>query len=140
VFWVALGVSYELAQRFVVLEGMRVFDSIAAGFRLLRWHFKELALGWLILIAISIVAGIAAAFLAIGVLIPAAIIGFGGWLTAGTIGVIVTGSFAVVFFVGVLLAACGAYSAYSSVYWTLLFRGVRALPARAPRSAIIPAA
>jgi len=97
-------------------------------------------LGWLLLIAISIVAGIAAVFLVIAVGIPAGIIGFSGWLAAGTTGAIITGSVAAVFFIGVLLAAGGAYSAYSSVYWTLLFRYVRAMPAPATRSAMVPAA
>jgi len=140
VFWIALGIAYELAQRFVVLEGARVFDAIAEGFRMVRWHFKEVGLGWLLLIAISIVAGIAAVFLVIAVGIPAGIIGFSGWLAAGTTGAIITGSVAAVFFIGVLLAAGGAYSAYSSVYWTLLFRYVRAMPAPATRSAMVPAA
>ena len=40
---------------------------------------------------------------------------------------------------GVLLAAGAAYSAYSSVYWTLLFRSLRALPEPAARGAIAPA-
>jgi hypothetical protein len=141
VFWIALGVAYELAQRFIVLDGMRVFDAIAEGFRMVRWHFKEVALGWLILIAISIVASIAAVFLVIAVAVPAGILGFSGWLAAGATGAIVTGSIAAVFFLGVLLAAGGAYAAYSSVYWTLLFRYVRAMPAPATRSAMmVPAA
>jgi hypothetical protein len=55
-------------------------------------------------------------------------------------GAVVAGSFAVVFFLGILLIAAGAYSAYSSVYWTLLFRNVRGLPAPAARGAIAPAA
>jgi hypothetical protein len=46
----------------------------------------------------------------------------------------------VVFFLGVVFVAAGAYSAYSSVYWTLLFRNVRALPAPATRGAMIQAA
>jgi hypothetical protein len=139
-FWIALGIAYEFAQRLIVIEGARVFDAIAEGFRMIPRHGKEVALGWLILIAISIVAGIAAVFLAIAVGIPAGIIGFGGWLAAGTTGAIITGSIAAVFFVGVLLAAGGAYAAYSSVYWTLLFRTVRAMPAPATRSAMVPAA
>jgi len=139
-FWIALGIAYEFAQRLIVLEGVGVFDAIAEGFRMIPRHGKEVALGWLILIAISIVAGIAMVPIVIAIAIPAGIVGFSGWLAAGTTGAIVTGSVAAVFFVGVLLPLGGAYSAYSSVYWTLLFRSVRAMPAPAPRSAMVPAA
>jgi len=139
-FWIALGIAYEFAQRLIVLEGVRVFDAIAAGFRMIPRHGKEVALGWLILIAISIIAGIAIVPIVIAVAIPAGIVGFGGWLTAGATGAIVTGTIAVVFLIGVLLPLGGAYSAYSSVYWTLLFRTVRAMPVPAPRGAMVPAA
>ena len=138
VFWIWLGLACELGERFIVLEDRKVFDSLGDGFRMVRWHFKEVALGWLILIAISIVAGIAIAVIAVAVAIPAALFGISG-LLGGPAGVVVTGSIAVVFFVGVLLAVAGAWSAYSSVFWTLLFRTVRALPVAAPRGAIAPA-
>jgi len=139
-FWIALGIAYEFAQRLIVLEGVGVFDAIAEGFRMIPRHGKEVALGWLILIAISIVAGIAMVPIVIAIAIPAGIVGFSGWLAAGTTGAIVTGSVAAVFFVGVLLPLGGAYSAYSSVYWTLLFRSIRAMPAPAPSSAMVLAA
>lgn len=138
-FWIVLGVTCEMAERIIVLENGSVFDSLGNGFRMFRSHLKELSLGWLILIAVSIVAGIAMVLVVVAVAIPAGILGFGGWLTGGTIGLIVTGSIAAVFFVGVMLAVGGAYSAYSSVYWTLLFRTVRAMPVRATRGAIVPA-
>lgn len=138
-FWIVLGVAVEMAQRIIVLENGSVFDSLNSGFRMVRSHFKELALGWLVLIVVSIVAGIVMAMIAVGIAIPAGILGLGGWLTGGSVGLIVTGSIAAVFFVGVLLAVAGAYSAYSSVYWTLLFRSVRAMPVPAGRGAIVPA-
>jgi hypothetical protein len=139
-FWLALGVALQLAQRLVVLEDGHVAESLSAGFRMIRWHFKEVALGWLILIALSIGVGLAIAVLAVVVAIPAVALGFGGWVTGGMTGAIVAGSFAAVFFLGILVVATGAYSAYSSVYWTLLFRSVRALPAPAARGATVPAA
>jgi hypothetical protein len=139
-FWLALGVASQLAQRLIVLEDGHVAESLSNGFKMIRWHFKEVTFGWLIMIALSIGVGIAFAVLAVAVAIPAVALGFGGWAAAGFSGAIVTGSLAAVFFLGVLLAAGGAYSAYSSVYWTLLFRNVRELPAPAPRGAIIPAA
>jgi hypothetical protein len=139
-FWLGLGVAFQLAQRLVVLEDGHVAESLGTGFRLIRWHFKKVAFGWLILIALSIGVGIAMAVLAVVVAIPAVALGFGGWAIGGMTGVIVVGSFGAVFFLGVLLVATGAYSAYSSVYWTLLFRNVRELPAPATRGAIVPAA
>ncbi|OLC23904.1 MAG: hypothetical protein AUJ02_01220 [Chloroflexi bacterium 13_1_40CM_3_65_12] len=139
-FWLALGVAFQFAQRLVVLEDGHVAQSLSTGFRLIRWHFKEVAFGWLILIALSIAVGIAFAILAVVVAIPAAALGFGGWAMGGMTGAIVAGSFAAVFLLGILLVAAGAYSAYSSVYWTLLFRNVRGLPAPAARGAIAPAA
>jgi len=139
-FWLALGVAFQFAQRLVVLEDGHVADSLSTGFRMIRWQFKAVAFGWLVLIALSIGVGIAFAVVAVVVAIPAVALGFGGWAIGGMTGAIVAGSFAAVFFLGVLLVATGAYSAYSSVYWTLLFRNVRALPAPAARGAIVPAA
>jgi hypothetical protein len=139
-FWLALGVAFELAQRIVVLEGGHVAESLSAGFRMIRWHLKEVGLGWLILVALSIGIGIAMAVIAVTIAIPAVAVGFGGWAIGGTTGAIISGSVATVFFFGVLFAAAGAYAAYSSVYWTLLFGSVRALPAPVARGAIIPAA
>lgn len=139
-FWLALGVAFELAQRMVVLEGGHVAESLSTGFRMIRWHLKEVGLGWLLLMALSIGIGIAMAVIAVTVAIPAVAVGFGGWAIGGTTGAIVAGSVAVVFFFGVLSAAAGVYSAYSSVYWTLLFGSVRALPAPVARGAIVPAA
>ena len=139
-FWLALGVAFQFAQRLIVLEDAHVAESLSTGFRLIRRHFKEVAFGWLIMIAISIAAGIGFAVLAVVVAIPGVALGFGGWAMGGMTGAVVAGSFAVVFFLGILLIAAAAYSAYSSVYWTLLFRNVRELPAPAARGAIAPAA
>ncbi len=136
-FWFALGLAFQFAQRLVVLEDGNVAQSLSTGFRMIRWHFKEVALGWLILMAVSIGVGIAFAILAVAVAIPGVALGVGGWAVGGMTGAIVAGSLAAVFFVGILLVATGASSAYSSVYWTLLFRSVRSLPAPATRSAII---
>ena len=140
VFWLALGVAFELAQRIVVLEGGHVAASLSAGFRMIGLHLKAVGLGWLLLIVLSIGIGIAMAVIAVAVAIPAVAVGLGGWAIGGTTGAIVAGSVVAVFFFGVLLAAAGAYSAYSSVYWTLLFRSVRALPAPVAQGAIVPAA
>jgi hypothetical protein len=139
-FWFLLGLAFQLAQRMIVLEDGQVAESLSSGFRMIFSHFKEVGLGWLILVAVSIGVGIAIAVLAFVVAIPGVAIGFGGWAVGGVTGAIVAGSFATVFIVGTLLVAGAAYSAYSSVYWTLLFRSVRGLPAPAARGAIIPAA
>ena len=140
VFWILLGIACELGERIIVLEDGRVFDSLAAGFRLSRAHFREVGLGWLILVVVSIAAGIAIAIAVVAIAIPAVALGLGGWVVGGQVGAVVSGSFAAVFFLGALLAVSGLYAAYSSVYWTLLYRTVRALPATAPRGAIVPAA
>jgi len=139
-FWLALGVAFQLAQRLVVLEDGHVAESLITAFKMIRWRFKEVALAWLILIGLSIGVWVAFAVLALIVAIAAVALGFGGWAIGGMTGAIAAGSFAAVFFLGILFVATGAYSAYSSVYWTLLFRNVRALPAPAARSAIIPTA
>jgi len=139
-FWFVLSLAFPLAQRLIVLEDGHVAESLSTAFRMVRFYFKEVALGWLLLVAVSIGVGVAIAALTFVVVIPGIAIGFAGWAIGGLTGAIVAGSFAGVFIVGILLAATGAYSAYSSVYWTLLFRNVRALPAPAARRAIIPAA
>jgi len=140
VFWLALSVAFRLAQQFIVLEDGHVAESLSNGFRMLRWHLGEIVVGWLILLALSIGVGIAGAILAVAFGIPAVALGFGGWAIGGLTGAIITGSFATVFFLGIVLAAGGAYSAYSSVYWTLLFTTLRTLPAPAPGGAVAPAA
>ncbi|TMD03326.1 MAG: hypothetical protein E6J02_14045 [Chloroflexi bacterium] len=139
-FWLTLGVSYELAKRLIVLEDGRVAESLRNGFGMIRRHFKEVVFGWLILIALSIGVGIAMVVLAAVVAIPAVALGFGSWAIGGATGLIVIGSFAAVFALGVLLAAHAAYSSYSSVYWTLLFRSIRTLPEPTATGAIVPAA
>ncbi len=139
-FWLGLSVAYQLAQRLVVLEGGHVAESLSNGFGMIRWRFKEVALGWLILVALSIGVGIAMGVLVVVLALPAIALGFGGWAIGGTAGLIVLGSFAAVLVLGVLSAASAAYSAYSSVFWTLLFRSIRALPEPAARGAIVPAA
>lgn len=139
VFWLALSLAYQLAQRLIVLESSSVAASLSTGFRMTRRHLKEVGLGWLLLIALSIAAGIGAAIVAVLALIPAGLLGFSGWALAGWVGAVVAGSFAGVFFLGILLAAAGAVAAYTNVYWTLLFRSVRALPEPSPRGAVIAA-
>ncbi|HSP08784.1 MAG TPA: hypothetical protein VLU92_04225 [Candidatus Dormibacteraeota bacterium] len=139
-FWLVLGIAFELAQRIVVLEGGDVAASLSAGFRMVRSHLKEVGLGWLLLMVLCIVIGIAVAVIAVAGAIPAVAIGLGGWAIGGTTGAVVAGSVGAVFFFGVLGAAAGAYSAYSSVYWTLLFTSVRALPAPAAHGAVVRAA
>jgi hypothetical protein len=134
VFWLLLSVAYQLALRVVVLENGRVAQSLSTGFRMIGWHFGKLALAWLILLALSFAAGIVAAIVAFVLAVPAAAVAVAGWFVGGGVGAIVSGSVAVVFFLGVLIPAWGAYSAYSSVFWTLLFRGVRDLPAPATGS------
>lgn len=138
VFWIALGVAYEFAQRIVVLENRHTVESFSAGFRMLFGHFKESALGWLLVVALSILGGIALVILAVLAAIPAAGVAFLGWAAGGGTGLIILGTFAAVFFMGIVLAAGGAYSAYMSVYWTLLFGAIRGLPAREVGRAMIP--
>jgi hypothetical protein len=139
VFWLALSVAYQLAQRIVVLEDGQVAASLSAGFRMLRSHFVPVALGWLLLLALSIGAGIAMAVLAVVAAVPAVTLGVGGFFLGGPIGGIVLGTFAAVFFLGVLVAAGAAYAAYSSVFWTLLFKNLRELPEPSPGGAMVPA-
>ena len=139
VFWLALAAAYQLAQRFIVLEDAHVTEGLNAGFATVRWHLKEVVLGWLLLVAISIAASVGMAIVALIAGVPAALVGFAGWALAGTVGLIVLGSFAAIFFLGVVIAAAAAVAAYSSVYWSLLFTGIRALPAPAGRGAMAPA-
>ena len=139
-FWLALSVSYQLAQRMIVLEDRKVAESLSLGFRMIVWHFGSVALGWLILVGISILAGIAALVVFGVIAVSAAAVGFGGFLAGGFIGAVVAGATAGVFAVGAILAVFGAYAAYSSVYWTLFFQRLRGLPAPAVQGTPVPAA
>ena len=135
VFWLVLSVAAPLGERSIVLENTGVIDGLANGFRLIRWHFKEVAVAWLIMLAVSIVASIATAIFAVvaavAIGIPAGGAAVAAWWMGGTTGVVISVAIFLVFLVGALLAAAGLWSAYSSVYWTLLFNKVRALPVRA---------
>ena len=138
-FWLALGVAYQFAQRLVVLDGEGVAASLSQAFRMIRRHFGPVALAWLLLIALSIGAGIGLAVVALLVAVPAVTLGVTGVILGGPLGGIVLGSFAAVFLVGVLIAAAGAYSAYTSVYWTLMYRNLRELPEPSGSGAAVPA-
>jgi hypothetical protein len=140
-FWLVLCTAEQLGERAIVLDGAGVTDALGTGFRMIRWHFKEVAIAWLIMLGLSIAAGIAMAVFtvlaAIIIAIPTGVIGVSSWVTGATAGVVVSVTFAIVFLIGAVLAAAGWWAAYSSVYWTLLFKRVSALPVAAARRPFI---
>lgn len=143
-FYLVLFTAEQLGERAIVLNGEGVTAGFSTGFRMIRWHFKEVAVAWLIMLALSIAAGIAmavfAAVAAVIIAIPAGVVGLSSWAAGATAGVVIAVTFAIVFLIGAVLVAAGWWAAYSSVYWTLLFKRVNALPvATAQRPSISPA-
>lgn len=123
---IVIGVLYELALRHGVLDGMTTGGAISAAWWDLRHRFADVAVMWVILLALGIGFGIALAIVAFALFLPAiGLIAFGAWAPA-----------ALLFFVAfvVLLLPSAVFSTLISSSWTLFFRRLtgRDVPAALP--------
>lgn len=125
-----VSVLIELGLRFIVLQDRGVFDAIGESISALRARFKDVAVMWLLLLAIGIGFGIVVAMIGVALALPAVFMLLAGNL-AGAIMV-----FAALFLV--LLLPGAIYAAFRSAIWTEFFRdftGRGAIPAVSPAGA-----
>lgn len=123
-FWILVGIILPYALRVVVLEGERVWEASRSGLHFFRDYWKETAVMYLLLIAVSLGFGIA---FILGILICGGIlaaIGFGVWLASPAVAVgygIVVG----LAFLGSLITISGAYGAFQSTAITLTYKELK---------------
>lgn len=127
VWCVALGVSAELAERFLVLDGLSVNQSVRAAFQLLRDRFGNVALLWLVhtgltvgigLVLLTSVAVVGLSALLVGVILFGVLgindLPSGLLLTLGITG----GGLLLI----LLLTVSGWAGSFLSAFWTLGYR------------------
>ena len=136
IFIIALLLSLvmELIRRECVLKESGVIDSIRQGLLLLRRHFKDVFLMWLILLGISIVYIVALIpviilFLGIGALVGGGMgyLAYTLWGVAGDVTTIITAvAVGLAFFIPILVIPIaflgGLLETYISTAWTLTYR------------------
>lgn len=109
---IVLAVIGELARRHVVLLDRGVFESLGAGWDMLRSKFKEVALMWLTLVAVGIVIGLVMAVLAMSLIAPGILLAIVS-PPAGVL-VLIPGVLVLVFLSGIV-------QSFSSLAWTDFF-------------------
>lgn len=131
--------------RKAALEDCGVFASMGEGYRMLRRHFRDAGVMWLILVGLqigyglvmipvgivllilaSVIAGVPA--LAVGGLAALSMSGPGPWILGLLVGVPI---WLVVFFLPLLFIS-GLWTTYKSSVWTLTYRELRALESVSP--------
>jgi hypothetical protein len=120
-FWVAFGVALLFAVRVVVLEGMGASMALGRGFRLIGQHLGRVALLWLVMLAVSIVAGMAAGIAIALLTVLVAVVVVGAAFAGGFVGAVILGVPFVLGWLAVVLTVGGAVSAFCSTYWTLAY-------------------
>jgi hypothetical protein len=137
-FWVVFGVALRFAVRAVVLDGMSASAALATGFRLIGRRLGRVALLWLLILAVGVVAGIAVGVgIALITLLAGGLIA-GAAFTGGFVGAVIVGAPTVVAWLAVVITVGGAVSAFSSTYWTIAYRRLDAEPEPAGWSQVVP--
>lgn len=153
----------QTVRRACVVDNMGVFASIGMGINLLRYHFKEVGITWLIwigirilwapmsLVVVIILAPVLLVFLLAGfavgavpaVLVTALVSPFVNGITSWIIGAIVGIPFLFLVTITPLLFVGGLVELYKSNMWTLAYRELRAMEhtvqAVQPRKPLAPA-
>jgi hypothetical protein len=148
----ALSILMNFIRRVCVLEGLGVGASIRGGWKLVRSHFKDVILMWLIVLGIQI------AYL-VAIIIPAILLVGIGLVLGGGIGVvtyllthlataalsapwIVAGILGGTIFILVLAIpltfVAGLKQTYLSTTWTLAYRDIQAVPQPVEDQPVIP--
>lgn len=129
----------EPVGRVCVLEERGAFDALRQGIRLVRQHFVDVGLMWLLTIGVRILAGIVLLPLALFTAVVALLLGGGlaglvyllsaalggGWIIAAVTGVLV----GLTVLVLPLTFAGGLLQSYLSTTWTLAYRAIPAVSA-----------
>ncbi|HEY3317784.1 MAG TPA: hypothetical protein VGK50_05125 [Coriobacteriia bacterium] len=126
---ILIGVLDQLALRHGVLDDVPATESIRRAWRDVRGRFKDVAIMWILLLAIAVGFGIVVAIVAVAAAVPAVVAAAAGvWPLAVVLGVV---ALAALMFVGAV------YSAFYYTAWTIFFRRltgreVAEVPAPAP--------
>lgn len=109
-----VGLIAEFAERHVMLDGQGTLESIGAGWRDLRAHFKDVLLMWLLTLVIGVAYGIVIliAFVILGVTSVFA------FLATGPCG----GSLVALALFSLLLVPGAIYGTFISALWTIFWR------------------
>lgn len=120
-FWVAFGVALLFAVRAVVLDGMGASMALGRGFRLIGQRLGRVALLWVLMLAVSLVAAMAAGIGIALLTILVAVIVAGAAFAGGFVGAVIFGVPFALGWLAVVLAVGGAVNAFVSTYWTLAY-------------------
>ena len=144
--------------RIAVLENAGVADSLRRGFAMVREHWKNVGLMWLVMIGLGI-AWIVVSIIAIIVTIPVVILtGIVAAIVAGIPGLLLVGLFSLFLSGPLPWIAAGLFvlplfftiafspwlllgswqTVFTSTVWTLTYRELKALPAIAPQAELVP--
>lgn len=154
-----LGLLRNFFWRIAVLENAGVRESLQRGFAMVRENWKSVGLMWLVMIGLSI-AWIVVSIIAIIVTIPIVIltgivaavvaalpflllVGLFSMFLTGPLPWIAAGLFVIPLFFTIAFSPwllLGSWqTVYTSTVWTLTYREIKALPAIAPESKLVPA-
>jgi hypothetical protein len=127
VFGLAFTVIY--AEREVVLADARLFDAIAAGWRLMSERLWQTFMVWLVMLLSGIAYTVGLVIVLLVVAIPFVIIGLTNLLAALVIGIPIGAA--------IVIVASGAYGTYSYAVWTLAYEDLKRGAPSAPVEAAI---
>lgn len=123
---IVLSLAQEFVDRYCVLSGRGVFDSIGDGFGLVRRNLGKAALTWLLMIGVSILIGAVSFALFVFLVL---VVGGAVWLASSYSS---SAAIATAFALGVpafvlLVFYSGLAGVYTSSYWTLAYLRIREL-------------
>jgi hypothetical protein len=126
---VAVPTWLRLALRQLVLDGSGAIEALRGGARLIFRRIGQVVLLWLIELGFSIGFGIALLLAAVALVLPGvALFGIGFGAGGVGVGIALSAIYALVAIVLMAVVSAG-FAAYFSVFWTLGYRRLRALPA-----------
>jgi hypothetical protein len=142
---VVLTLLARFFRRACALDGLGVVESIRHGFGVVRDHFRDVAIMWLIMVGVSLGAGVlffVAALLLVGLgllagVVPALVVGgLASLVSEGAVPWILAAAVGAPVFLMVLilplLFLSGLFEIFKSSVWTLTYRQLRALERAEP--------
>lgn len=121
---VVLGIMHQLGDRYLMLDGVGVFDAAGAAWQTVRTRVKDALIMWFVNLGLNIAAGIVVAIpviiIAVGLIVPAVFT-----VREGSYGALIGLSVAAVVLVTVVLMFFTAiWGTFTSALWTVFFRKV----------------
>jgi hypothetical protein len=118
-FSIVFSVVILLMLRAVVLDGMNISAALAHALTLFQRRLGRVALLWVLSLALGLAAGLALGVFTITLLVVFGTLVAALYVTGGTLAAIIAGALLAVPWLGLVLVASGAISAFISTYWTL---------------------